>query len=181
MDATRTVSGEGTFTANPSGTVSFAPLPSFTGVSTITYNVKDNLGQASTAANLTVTVTGPGNPTGHTTTDGPVANPNTGSTLVNTPFILDIKSNDVAGPGQTLNLSTVDLDTTTNGVQPTQTTSAGTWKSNGDGTVTFTPAAGYSGLASLAYAIADSGGKTAQSTITIALTGGATPLAQNDS
>ena len=181
VDATRTVSGEGTFTANPSGTVSFAPLPSFTGVSTITYNVKDNLGQASNAANLTVTVTGPGNPTGDTTTDGPVANPNTGSTLVNTPFILDIKSNDVAGPGQTLNLSTVDLDTTTNGVQPTQTTSAGTWKSNGDGTVTFTPAAGYSGLASLAYAIADSGGKTAQSTITIAVTGGATPLAQNDS
>jgi uncharacterized repeat protein (TIGR01451 family) len=181
VDATRTLPGMGTFTANPSGTVGFAPLPSFTGVSTITYRIQDHLGQAANPANLTVTVTGPGNPGGDTATDGPVANPDPGTTPLNAPITLDVKLNDIAGPGQTLNLHSVDLDTGTDGVQPARTTGAGAWKSNGDGTVTFSPATGYSGLATLAYALADSAGKTAQSAITVAVTGGATPLAQNDS
>jgi len=181
MDTTRIVAGEGTFTANPSGTVTFAPLPSFTGMCTITYRVKDNLGQATNTANLTVTVTGPGNPTGDAATGGPVANPDGGSTLLDTPITLDIRLNDVAGPGQTLSLSSVDLDTGIDGVQSALATTAGTWKSNGDGTVTFTPAAAYTGIATLNYAIADSSSKTAQSAITLAVTCGVTPLAQNDS
>ncbi len=181
INATRTVSGEGTFTATPSGTVTFDPLPSFTGLCTIQYWVKDNLGQATNTANLTVTVTGPGNPTGDTAVNSPVANPDIGTTLLGTPITLDIRLNDVAGPGQTLDVDSVDLDTATDGVQSNLTKSEGTWQSNGDGRVTFSPAANFTGFTHLTYAIADSVGNTTQSTITVAVAGGAIPLAQNDS
>ena len=181
VDSTRAIPGEGIFTANLNGTVSFAPLASFTGITTITYRVKDKLGQASNPANLTVTVTGPGNPSGDVASDGPVANPDLGAALLNLPATLNINLNDVAGPAQTLNLSSVDLDTDTDGIQSIRDTAEGRWKSNGDGTVKFTPTVGYSGLARLAYAIADSAGQLAQSSITIIVTGGPTPLAQHDS
>jgi CshA-type fibril repeat protein len=181
INATRTVPGEGTFTANPAGTVTFNPLPSFTGLCTIQYWVKDNVGQATNTANLTVTVTGPGNPAGDTAVADPVANPDIGTTLPNTPITLDIKLNDVAGPGQTLDVASVDLDTATDGVQSNLTKSEGTWQSNGDGRVTFSPAANFTGFTHLTYAIADSVGNTTQSTVTVAVAGGAIPLAQNDS
>lgn len=181
INATRTVPGEGTFTANPAGTVTFDPLPSFTGLCTIQYWVKDNLGQATNTANLTVTVTGPGNPTGDTAVADPVANPDMGTTLPGTPITLDLKLNDVAGLGQTLDAASVDLDTAADGIQAKLTKPEGTWQSNGDGRVTFSPAANFTGVASLAYAIADSVGKITQSNITVAVAGGAAPLAQGDS
>ena len=181
INATRTVPGEGTFTANPAGTVTFNPLPSFTGLCTIQYWVKDNLGQATNTANLTVTVTGPGNPVGDTAVNSPVANPDVGTTSSGTPIALDIKLNDVAGPGQTLDGASVDLDTVADGVQPTLAKPEGTWQSNGDGRVTFSPTANFAGAANLTYAIADSVGKTTHATITVVVAGGAAPLAQSDS
>jgi uncharacterized repeat protein (TIGR01451 family) len=181
VDTTHTVPGTGTFTVNPDGTVAFNPLSTFTGVSTIPYVVKDNIGQPTNVANITITVTGPGNPTGDATTDQPVANSDVGTTSLNTPITLDVKINDVASIGETLTLSMVDLDTGTVGIQTSRITSEGAWYSNSDGTVTFTPATGFTGVVNLPYAITDSANKTAQSTITITVTGGSAPMAQNDS
>ncbi len=51
---------EGKFTANPDGTVTFAPNPGFTGsVSPIPYTVKDNTGQLSNPAPISVSVGAP--------------------------------------------------------------------------------------------------------------------------
>ncbi|TAE44438.1 MAG: hypothetical protein EAZ89_21655, partial [Bacteroidetes bacterium] len=56
-DKTRTIAGQGTYTANPDGTVTFDPLPAFVGTTTpIQYTVKDSSGNLSNPANLTVTV-----------------------------------------------------------------------------------------------------------------------------
>lgn len=181
VDATRTVPGEGSFTVNAAGTVSFAPLPSFTGVSSIAYRIKDGLGQPSNLATVTVTVTGPGNPTGVFVTAQPVANPDVGKAPLNTAVSLDLKLNDVASLGETLDSATLDLDTCMAGVQADRIALEGVWHANGDGTVTFTPALGFAGSAALPYAIADSAGKTAQSTVTVTVSGGSAPLAQNDS
>lgn len=180
-DATRTLPGIGSFTVNPAGTVHFEPLPSFTGVGTITYRIKDDLGQASNPANLTVTVTGPGNPTGVYITDQPAANPDEATTQPGAIATLDAKLNDVAGAGATLDAATLDLDPGTDGLQTTRTTPAGVWHGNGDGTVSFTPATGFGGVASTPYAIADNAGKTAESTLAVTVVGGTAALAQNDS
>ena len=60
---TLTVAGEGTYTVNSDGTVSFVPLPTFFGKATsIKYSVSDALGQVATA-NISVTVTPPPPPT----------------------------------------------------------------------------------------------------------------------
>ena len=60
---TLTVAGEGTYTVNSDGTVSFVPLPTFFGkATTIKYSVSDAVGQVATA-NISVTVTPPPAPT----------------------------------------------------------------------------------------------------------------------
>ena len=59
---TLTVANEGTYTANPDGTVSFDPLPSFKGTATpVKYVVEDSTGQLA-GANITATVTAPALP-----------------------------------------------------------------------------------------------------------------------
>lgn len=59
---TLTIAGEGTYTANPDGTVTFNPLPTFTGTATtIKYVVQDGI-QQSTNATITVTVADPAPP-----------------------------------------------------------------------------------------------------------------------
>jgi len=47
---------QGTYTANPDGTVTFDPDPTFNGTSTITYTVEDNDGNASNPAVITVVI-----------------------------------------------------------------------------------------------------------------------------
>jgi CshA-type fibril repeat protein len=181
VDATMTVPGEGTFTVQPAGTVVFTPLPTFSGVSTVTYAVYDDLGQPANPANLTVTVAGPGSPTGDTAADLPRANPEAGITSLDTPMTFDVTVNDVAGPGATLTPATVDLDPATPAVDEDSLTPEGAWHSHGNGWVTFTPTGTYTGTVTQPYAITDSAARTAQSTLAVTVTGGDRPLALNDS
>ncbi|CAH8295812.1 hypothetical protein MFUCSW5_450259 [Mariniflexile fucanivorans] len=56
-DITFTVAGEGTYTANSDGTVTFDPLPTFSGIATaVNYTIEDNDGAESNIATLIVTV-----------------------------------------------------------------------------------------------------------------------------
>ena len=57
QQTTLVVPGEGTYTANPNGTVTFIPVPSATGfTSIITYTILDNEGAVSNTASITVVV-----------------------------------------------------------------------------------------------------------------------------
>lgn len=181
LDAQLAVPGEGGFQALADGRVSFTPLPGFSGASGIRYTVQDDLGQTTPASPIVVTVTGPANPTGGTASNHPHANPDTGAGQVGGAVTVNAIGNDVAGQGASLTAASLDLDPTTPAVDTTQTTPAGFWQANGDGTVTFTSNPSYGGLAQLPYAVTDSNGDTASSAIGINVYGGALVSAQDDS
>lgn len=181
FDTEATLPGEGRFTALPDGVIRFTPQPGFSGVSSLTYRVHDDLGQTTASAQIKVTVTGPANPFGDLSTDRPHANPDAGATLIDTAITLAVIGNDVAGPNANLEPASLDLDPSTATIETVKTDSAGFWQANTDGTVTFTPNAGYGGLAQLSYAIADDLGNTATSTLSISVSGGQTPVALDDS
>lgn len=56
IQTTFTVAGQGTFTVDSTGKVTFTPVTGFTGTSTIPYTVQDTQGLTSNQANITVTV-----------------------------------------------------------------------------------------------------------------------------
>lgn len=163
---TQPLSG-GSVLANANGTVTFTPAAGFTGISTFTYTVKDNLGTVSLAATVTVTVTG--------TTAPPVANADAATTIALIPVTVNVLANDSAALGNTINPATVTV------VQPpvlqgTATVNALT------GAVTFTPAAGFTGISTFTYTVKDNLALVSNSAnITITVNAAALPpVAAND-
>lgn len=192
---TLVVPGEGTWTVRSDGTVRFAPLPTFTGVTTpIGYTVADTNGTRA-PANITVTV---GN--------GAIAAPDAETTPQNTPVTLGILTNDRASDlgnpcdaGETNVPVGCDTGQLVPGsvVFPTAGQPAGIVVSNGGrtitvpgegvytvtpatGAVTFTPVPTFTGTgASVVYAATDSHGAAVSSTITVTVTG-VSPVALDD-
>jgi CshA-type fibril repeat protein len=140
----RTVTGQGTFTANPDGTVTFTPAPGFSGVVTaVPYTIQDSSGQIAPAV-INVTV-------------APTATNDSATTPAGTPVTFPVSSNDLGA----VIPSSIDLDPGTPGQQTTRTVPQGTFAANPDGTVTFTPAPGFSGpVPPSPYTIQDAAGTT---------------------
>jgi large repetitive protein len=148
---TFTVTGQGTFSSDPSGKVTFTPVAGFVGTATIPYTIKDNLGQVSNQANIAVTINPPG---------APVATPDEATTPFNTAVTLPVPSNDSAASGTSINPNSIDLDPGVSGQQTTKTVPGqGTFTLNPDGTVTFTPVTGFVGSSSIPYTIKDALGQ----------------------
>jgi hypothetical protein len=115
----------------------------------------------------------------------PLASSDAAIANFNTPVTLSAWSNDTAPNGSTLDGGTLDLDPATAGVQTSITVAGqGTFVSNNDGTVTFTPVAGFSGVVAVPYTISDSQGRLSnQATITVTvrdLASSSTPVAGDD-
>ncbi|MBP4138553.1 Ig-like domain-containing protein [Flavobacterium geliluteum] len=140
IQTTFTVTGQGTYTVDNTGVVTFTPVLNYNGTTTpINYTVNDNLGLVSNIATLTVTVTA--------VNDAPVANNNAVSTDEDTPVTINITTNDTDLDG-TIDVATVDLDPATAGIQTTFTvTGQGTYTVDNTGLVTFTPVLNYNGIA----------------------------------
>lgn len=86
----------------------------------------------------------------------PVAQNDAAATLQGTPVNINILDNDTEyDAGQSLVPGSVDLDPATPGIQSTLTTAQGTWTVDGSGVVTFAPASGFIGTASLSYTVQD--------------------------
>ena len=136
----------GTVTVNPNGTITYTPNDDFNGEDTITYTVTDPDGNTSTST-VTVTVT-PAN-------DAPEANPDSSTTPFNTPVTFAVLGNDTDVDGDDLAIS------------GTPTSDQGTVAVNADGTLTFTPTAGFIGEAVVNYTIIDEEGLTDTTTWTI--------------
>jgi large repetitive protein len=99
----------------------------------------------------------------------PVADNNSASTTeeIATTFNVTDTDSDVDG---TIDVSTVDLDISTAGVQNTITTTEGIWTVDNLGNVTFTPAFNFNGDATLSYTVNDNDGATsneAELTVTV--------------
>ena len=146
----------GSVTVNPDGTITYTPNPNFNGSDTITYTVDDGNGGSATST-VSVTV----NPVN----DAPVAEDDAISTPFNTPVTIAVLDNDSDADGDPL------------AVSGTPTSADGTVVVNPNGTITFTPTAGFTGTAVIDYTITDPDGltDTAQVLVSVGTNGAPTP------
>ena len=159
-----TVPNEGTYTVNANGTVTFDPLPTFTGTATaITYQAVDDLGQY-VSATITPSVTAPATPVAvnDTSTDflnmvqtkNPLSNDTTADPLIT----LDPTSVRLCGTGETAPACTATSVSVANGSYSVNTTT---------GVVSFTPDTNWSGTApAVTYQVTDSTNQKTSATYT---------------
>ncbi len=151
------VPGEGTFSVDDTGMVTFTPEAEFVGTSTIQYTVADSEGEVSNAADIAVRVNAP-----------PVSVDDEATTTQETAVMFNITDNDTDSDG-TVDPSTVDLNPSTPNrdfVNPVD--GVGLFSVSSLGLVTFTPAAGFSGIAEISYSVSDNdGGVSDPSTISV--------------
>ena len=126
----------GSVTVNPNGTFTYTPAANFTGTDTFTYTATDGT-LTSTAATVTITVT-------------PVNDPPTAGA----PDPIPTTAQDTPLNG-TLPAATDPENNPLTYAVATQPTSGGTVTVNPDGSYTYTPSAGFTGLDSFTYTVSD--------------------------
>ena len=146
----RAVSPQGDVVINDDGTLTFTPSENFTGETTVDYVVSDGNGGEDTAW-VKVTV--------NSVNDGPVATDDTAATNVVTPVVIDVLANDTDVDGDVLSVTEATAD-------------SGTVVINDDGTLTFTPDADQSGVATIAYTVSDGNGGTDTAVVTVGVNDG---------
>lgn len=165
---TRTVAGEGEFSVDDAGVVTFTPESGFVGTSTIEYTVNDNSGDVSDAAEISVRVNA-----------APTAVADTAGTDRDSAAIFNIVDNDTDTDG-TIDPTTIDLDPGSPGRQFIRgVTGVGSFSVNDAGVVTFLPEAGFSGDAMITYIVSDNDG-TESNEAAITVTVNDPPEAVND-
>jgi gliding motility-associated-like protein len=132
----------GSVVVNADGTYTYTPEPGYTGNDTFTIIVKDDKGKTTTVA-VSVTVT-PDN------SNNPVAVDDSVTVIANTPLDIDVLANDSA------RTSTFEPGSITIIDQPAH----GSVVVNSNGTVTYTPATGYTGEDTFTYQVKTADGKT---------------------
>ncbi|MBC7965167.1 MAG: tandem-95 repeat protein, partial [Fuerstia sp.] len=156
-----TQGSHGSVVSNVDGTVTYTPAANFNGADAFTYTISDgNGGTATATVALTVTAVN----------DAPVAVDDSATTNEDTAKIILVLANDSDVDGNALTVASV-----------TQGSHGGV-VSNGDGTVTYTPAANFNGADSFTYTISDVNGGTATATVAITVTAvNDAPVAVDDS
>ncbi|WKZ32673.1 MAG: Ig-like domain-containing protein [Thermodesulfobacteriota bacterium] len=134
----------GTATINPDNTVTFTPNPGFSGSDRFYYKATDGMDLSNTTR-VTVSVK---------SNKPPVAVVDYATTRINTPILIDVAANDYDIDGIIIRESVIVLSRPGRG---------GTVVNNTDGTVTFTPAAGFTGFDYFYYNIKDDYGATSKS------------------
>jgi uncharacterized repeat protein (TIGR01451 family)/fimbrial isopeptide formation D2 family protein len=163
LQTTLTVAGQGTFLANPDGTVKFTPANGFSGpVAPIPYTVADTSAQRTPSALITINVT-------------PKSTDDSAATYTNNPVDIAVLSNDKGN----LDPTTLDLDPATPGVQTSMTTPSGTVSLNPDHTIKYTPNTGFDGMDSFPYQVCDQAGQCATATVTVTVSPNLPPVAQD--
>jgi CshA-type fibril repeat protein len=163
---TRTVSGQGAYTVDNAGNLSFNPNTNYTSSSSLTYNVQDNDGTVSNSATVTVYV-------------GPLAVSDAATTTTTANVTVNVLTNDTDADG--LAVATVDLDPATAGRQTTRTVSGqGIFTVDNLGSITFQPTNGYVGSTATTYTVQDQTGATSNATTLTVTTVNPTPVAAND-
>ncbi|MBV7409941.1 Ig-like domain-containing protein [Maritimibacter sp. DP1N21-5] len=136
----------GTATLLADGTVQYTPDPDFFGTDSFTYTITDIYGATDTAT-VTVNV--------DPVNDDPNADDDVVVIEQDSPVVIDVIANDSDPDGDPLEV----LDYT----QP----SNGTVTANPDGTLTYTPEAGYIGTDTFEYTVTDGNGGTDTATVSI--------------
>ncbi len=152
----------GALTLNPDGSVDVAPGTA-AGTYQLTYSICEVLNPTNCdTAMARVTVGLPA---------APIAQDDSTTTPFNTQVTLtDITANDTAfGAGNSILINTIDLDPSTAGQQTSFTDASGNqWSVNTTtGDVTFTPAANYTGIATIPYSVQDAAAQTAAANLSV--------------
>ena len=150
LTVTEATAENGTVTINPEGTITYTPNPDFNGTDTITYTADDGNGGA-TPGTVTVTI----NPVN----DAPVAANDSATTDVDSAVDINVLGNDFDVDGDTLTVTSATPGTN------------GTTAINPDGTITYTPEAGFVGLDTFEYTVDDGNGGTDTATVTVSVGG----------
>jgi|GEM_PF-3282199 len=130
----------GTVNVNADGTVVYTPAKGYSGPDAFTYKVQDNAGNWSNVGTVNVTVTAPA-------TTPPVVADDAITLKAGENVTVPVLDNDTPGEGASpIVPSTLEIVD-----QPKH----GTVKVNADGTVVYTPAAGYSGPDAFTYSVKD--------------------------
>ncbi|MCK7460623.1 MAG: cadherin-like domain-containing protein [Sphingobacterium sp.] len=131
-----TVPGEGVYTVDAAGALTFTPELNFNGICTpLDYTINDNTGATSNIATITISVSD--------SNDAPVAVNDVVTTTEDTEITLSVIANDTDADG-TVDAAAVDLDPATAGIQTSFTVAGqGTYSVDATGVVTFTPALNY--------------------------------------
>ncbi len=172
---TVTAPGQGAFTADDTGNVTFTPQVGFTGTSMITYTIQDDRGAPSNSATIAITVT-------EVVDDNqpPVAVSDTATTSRDTPVTLNVIAND-SDPDGAIDPASVDLSPDTPGRQTTATVPGqGAFIADNAGNVRFTPEAGFTGGVTISYLVRDDQGapsNTATIIVVVEPSGGFAPPA----
>jgi len=135
----------------PDGTILYRPYPNFNGVDRLVYEVCDPAGACSTAS--VVIIVTPVN-------DAPVANDDGVATAVDTPVVIAVLRNDYDVDGDVLTVPRIRFAPT-----------SGTAVINANGTVTYTPPAGFIGTTTFVYELCDPRGACDEATVTVAVGG----------
>ncbi len=135
----------GTAVVNANGTVTYTPDPDYNGPDAFTYTIRDADGQLSTATvNVTVTPVD----------DLPDAIDDTVTAAVGAPTVIAVLANDTGLGDRPIVVTATDPP-------------HGTVVVNPDGTVSYTPDAGYSGPDTFSYTIRDADGDTDSATVNV--------------
>jgi hypothetical protein len=130
----------GSAAVNQNGTITYTPDAGYTGGDSFTYSISDGRGGTDTAT-VAVTVTQPPN-------TAPAAVDDAATTPEGTAVTVNVVANDTDPDGDSLTVTGI--------TQPAH----GTATNNGNGTVTYTPTAGYVGTDGFDYTISDGHGGT---------------------
>jgi hypothetical protein len=160
------VNGTAAWISN-TGSVTFTPTPGYTGAASFTYAISDGQGGTATGTvNLTVTASA-NNP--------PVATSDSGFSIVQND-VLTISASALLANDTDLDGDTLTITGVSGGLHGAASFDAQT------NTVSFTPTAGYTGLASFIYTVSDGHGGTANGTVSLNVTAlpNTAPVANND-
>ena len=119
---------------------------------------------------------GPQLDAGQTLDFAPIADDHEFKTDFETSLALKAATNAIAYNGAGLDMATIDLDPDTDGQQTAYNSGAGTFALQSDGSILFTPAAGFAGKTAARYTIADANGRVsnpAQIRVTVSPKAGA--------
>ncbi|WP_344789462.1 DUF7507 domain-containing protein, partial [Postechiella marina] len=147
----------GTVTMSPNGDYIYTPPTGFIGTDTFTYTVcDDGTPQACDTATVTIDVFEDPN----ADVNEVVANNDTATTESGSPVDVVVLANDLDPEGDTFTVTPGSVSTPTNG----------TVVENADGTITYTPNAGFEGEDVFTYEVCDSGSPQACDTATVTVT-----------
>ena len=149
-DATSTRGG--TIVLNSDNTLTYTPPVGYAGNDSFHYTVSDGHG-GTVGAVVTILVNSP-----------PVAEDDSVTTTVDTPIIIYVLVNDHDADGNPFSITAVT----------TPSEKGGTVQANNDGTVTYTPPSGFTGVDTFSYTITDSNDGSGTATVTVQVQQGKT-------